>query len=56
MSHGPGRGCPISYRYAADAFHRAAALAADTLWIAGGLYGNRFALRALLDACAREPA
>jgi hypothetical protein len=51
----PGRSCPLSYRYAPDAFHGAAALAADTLWIAGGLYGNRFALQALLEAYEAEP-
>jgi len=51
----PGRSCPLSYRYAADAFHGAAALAADTLWIAGGLYGNRYALLSLLEAFGAEP-
>jgi hypothetical protein len=50
----PGRSCPLSYRYAADAFHGAPALAADTLWIAGGLYGNRCALQALLEAFDAE--
>jgi hypothetical protein len=51
----PGRDCPLSYRYAKDAFAGAAALVADTLWIAGGLYGNRFALHALLEAFDAEP-
>jgi hypothetical protein len=51
----PGRSCPLSYRYAADAFHGAPALVADTLWIAGGLYGNRYALASLLEAFAAEP-
>ena len=51
----PGRNCPLPYRHAPDAFHGAAALAADTLWIAGGLYGNRFALQALLEAFDAEP-
>jgi len=46
----PGRTCPLSYRYAPEAIGAAAALHAETLWIAGGLYGNPFALRALLDA------
>jgi hypothetical protein len=55
MDKTPGRSCPLSYRYAADAFRGAAALAADTLWIAGGLYGNRFALQALLEAFDAEP-
>ena len=55
MDMTPGRSCPLPYRYAPDAFHGAAALAADTLWIAGGLYGNRFALQALLEAFDAEP-
>ena len=55
MDKTPGRSCPLPYRYAPDAFHGAAALAADTLWIAGGLYGNRFALQALLEAFDAEP-
>ncbi|MDA1117725.1 MAG: metallophosphoesterase family protein [Proteobacteria bacterium] len=55
MHQGPGRSCPISYRYAPDAFSGAAELCADTLWIAGGLYGNPFALQALLEAYAAEP-
>jgi hypothetical protein len=54
MQASPGRSCPLSYRYGADAF-RAPALPADTLWIAGGLYGNRYALAALLDAFRAEP-
>jgi hypothetical protein len=55
MHPAPGRDCPLSYRYAPDAFHGAPALAADTLWIAGGLYGNCHALQALLEAYAAEP-
>lgn len=51
----PGRSCPISYRYAPGAFAGAPALRAGTVWIAGGLYGNRYALAALLDAFAAEP-
>lgn len=51
----PGRGCPVSYRYPSDAFRGAPALAADTLWIAGGLYGNRDALQSLLEAYEAEP-
>jgi hypothetical protein len=54
-SGGPGRACPVSYRYQASAFAGAPALRADTLWIAGGLYGNPFALRALLELYEREP-
>jgi len=51
----PGRDCPLSYRYATDAFRGEPSLASDTLWIAGGLYGNRFALAALLEAFDAEP-
>jgi hypothetical protein len=46
----PGRTCPLSYRYRPEAIAAAAALEVDTLWIAGGLYGNPFALSALLEA------
>lgn len=55
MNEAPGRTCPLSYRYSPDAFAGAPALRADTLWIAGGLYGNRYALQALLEACDAEP-
>ncbi|MGH8709335.1 MAG: metallophosphoesterase family protein [Burkholderiales bacterium] len=55
MPASPGRACPLSYRYAPGAFAGAPALRADTLWIAGGLYGNRYALAALLEAQAAEP-
>ncbi len=51
----PGRDCPLNYRYAPDAFRGAPALSVDTLWIAGGLYGNRFALDVLLEAFEAEP-
>jgi hypothetical protein len=51
----PGRTCPLSYRYAPGAFSGASALRADTLWVAGGLYGNTYALEALLEAFAAEP-
>jgi len=44
----PGRFCPLGYRYGAQALAAPAALQADTLWVAGGLYGNRFALEQLL--------
>lgn len=55
MEPKPGRTCPLSYRYAPGAFAGAPALRADTLWIAGGLYGNRYALQALLAAYEAEP-
>ncbi len=55
MREAPGRSCPISYRYAASVFAGAPALRTDTLWIAGGLYGNRYALQGLLEAHDAEP-
>ena len=45
----PGRTCPLGYRYLAAAIMAGPSPDLDTLWIAGGLYGNPFALRALLD-------
>jgi hypothetical protein len=56
-SAGPGRACPVSYRYGAGIFQGQAkpALEADTLWIAGGLYGNPFALERLVELYEREP-
>jgi hypothetical protein len=51
----PGRNCPVSYRYGAAALAAPAALRAETLWIAGGLYGNPFALDALEALVQREP-
>lgn len=50
---GPGRACPVSYRYAAAP--EKVSLEVDTLWVAGGLYGNPFALERLLELYEREP-
>jgi hypothetical protein len=50
----PGRGCPLSYRYAPGALARAPELAAQTLYVAGGLYGNRQALDWIAARAARE--
>jgi len=44
----PGRICPLHYRYQPEVFARPVDLCSDTLLIAGGLYGNRAALAALL--------
>jgi hypothetical protein len=52
---GPGRACPTSYRYGAMAFREKPDLEADSLWVAGGLYGNPFALEVLLELYEREP-
>jgi hypothetical protein len=54
-SSAPGRTCPLSYRYRPEAIALEVPLAVDTLWVAGGLYGNPFALRALLEAYDAEP-
>ena len=50
----PGRTCPLSYRYGAGALRGLPRLRADTLWIAGGLYGNVLALQSLLEAYAAD--
>jgi hypothetical protein len=51
----PGRNCPISYRYGARSLAGPAALAAETLWVAGGLYGNCEALDRIFELYAEEP-
>jgi hypothetical protein len=50
-----GRSCPLSYRYQPEALAQPAQLAADTLYVVGGLYGNPVALRAILERADREP-
>jgi len=55
MNPPPGRLCPLSYRYGARSLAAGASLRVDTLWIAGGLYGNPEALDALLELYAAEP-
>ena len=50
----PGRTCPVDYRYGAAALAAPATLFTDCLWIAGGLYGNTFALQRLEDLFAAE--
>jgi len=52
---GPGRGCPLSYRYGARALSGPASLHAETLYVAGGLYGNVCALERLLALYDAEP-
>ncbi len=49
-----GRTCPADYGYGAGALARAAELRVESLWLAGGLYGNIFALQALLEAFDAE--
>jgi hypothetical protein len=45
----PGRTCPVSYRYAPASMNRAPEIETDTLYVAGGLYGNVEALAALQE-------
>lgn len=52
----PGRSCPLHYRYAPASLAREADFTADTLYVVGGLYGNRPALRALEAMAVAEPA
>lgn len=49
-----GRVCPARYHYGAETLARAPEHAADTLYVVGGLYGNRFALEALDALIAGE--
>lgn len=51
---GPGRACPVDYRYGVRALAAPATLAADSLWVAGGLYGNTCALERLEELYAQE--
>lgn len=47
---GPGRSCPLHYRYRPEVFRappRPDLAGLDTLYVVGGLYGNPFALDAL---------
>ena len=55
MAEGPGRACPVGYRYGANALRAQPSVEADTIYVAGGLYGNPFALEALLGLVAGEP-
>src|SRR5262245_1375735 len=55
MADGPGRSCPLDYRYGAASLAGPASLQVDTLWIAGGLYGNPEALARLLELYDEEP-
>lgn len=50
----PGRTCPVSYRYPPRVFDREPQLAAETLYVVGGLYGNVEALAAIARLASRE--
>jgi len=55
VAGGPGRGCPLSYRYGAASLSGPASLHVETLYVAGGLYGNVHALERLLELYDAEP-
>lgn len=50
----PGRCCPSSYRYGPSALATPATLQVQSVWVAGGLYGNPFALESLIAGYERE--
>lgn len=50
----PGRSCPLRYRYGPASLANASESAVQTLYVVGGLYGNRQALTALEALAARE--
>jgi hypothetical protein len=52
---GPGRSCPLAYRYRPEDLGGPAAFEATTLYVVGGLYGNTHALDAVLRRVAAEP-
>lgn len=52
----PGRSCPLDYRYTPESLNRTPDFSADTLYVIGGLYGNRQALQAIGELAAAEPA
>ena len=52
---GPGRSCPLAYRYPPEDLAGPAAFEATTLYVVGGLYGNTCALDAVVRRAAAEP-
>jgi hypothetical protein len=52
----PGRTCPRHYRYAASVFTREPTFEAESIYVAGGLYGNVHALEAVLELARSEGA
>jgi len=56
MSGGPGRACPLHYRYRQGELAGARTLDAETAWVAGGLYGNPEALASILAKVGAERA
>jgi hypothetical protein len=52
----PGRSCPVDYVYSPKIFARLPDFEAETIYVAGGLYGNLAALEALEQLAAQEMA
>ncbi|MCA1836242.1 MAG: hypothetical protein LC721_07920, partial [Actinobacteria bacterium] len=52
---GPGRSCPLAYRYRPEDLAGPVAFECTTLYVVGGLYGNTCALMAVLERAASEP-
>ena len=50
----PGRACPLHYRSSPDSLAALPALHCDTLYVVGGVYGNRPALRRIVGLFERE--
>lgn len=50
----PGRNCPVAYRCSPAVLARECELVADTVYVIGGLYGNRPALAHVLEMAADE--
>ncbi len=50
----PGRFCPADYRYAPASFARAPEVRAETLYVVGGLYGNRWAVDTIEQLASGE--
>jgi hypothetical protein len=50
----PGRSCPLHYRYTAAEIARVTPLAADCIYVVGGLYGNAHAFDAVSELAAHE--
>ncbi|MHA6792112.1 metallophosphoesterase family protein [Pseudonocardia bannensis] len=53
---GPGRSCPLAYRYRPEDLAGPVAFGCATLYVVGGLYGNAWALDAVRERAAAEPA
>lgn len=52
---GPGRVCPVAYRYRPEDLAEPSVLDCTTLYVVGGLYGNAHALDAVLARADAEP-